>query len=92
MCSTCRHRHRDSGLPYGEFVRIPRTGRAWSTENCAVAGCGLPRIDNGKQQVGRARWYQCQARGVTLERLLAGRLRRAGLYPGGGRPGGSAAV
>ncbi|MFD3422060.1 tyrosine-type recombinase/integrase [Streptomyces decoyicus] len=71
LCATCQHLHRASGLSYEEFVRLPRTGRARSTQNCSVGRCGRPRINNGNQRVCRAHWYRFQVRGGTLEEFLA---------------------
>jgi hypothetical protein len=102
LCATCQHLHRDSGLPYEEFVVRPRTARVRSTQTCSVNGCGRPRIDNGNRRICRAHWYRLQVRGGTLggvpDRPVCeaaaqpGRLRGAGLHPGSGQSGRPAAV
>ncbi|WP_369211748.1 tyrosine-type recombinase/integrase [Streptomyces flavofungini] len=71
LCATCQHLHRDSGLPYEEFVLVPRTARARGAYPCSVTGCGRPRINNGKQRICRAHWYRLQVCGGTLEEFLA---------------------
>ncbi|MBW8800177.1 MAG: site-specific integrase [Streptomyces sp.] len=73
LCSTCYSRHRTSGMPLEEFVRVPRISRHLhlGTENCRVSGCERPWINSGNEPVCRAHRWQMIKHGGTLEEFLA---------------------
>ncbi|MGW1620515.1 tyrosine-type recombinase/integrase [Streptomyces sp. NPDC002172] len=73
LCSTCYSRHRTSGMPLEEFVRVPRISRHLhlGTENCRVSGCERPWINSGNEPVCRAHQWQMIKHGGTLEEFLA---------------------
>ncbi|MFJ7209863.1 tyrosine-type recombinase/integrase [Streptomyces sp. NPDC098789] len=73
LCSTCYSRHRKSGIPAKEFVKIPRISRHlhMGTGTCRVSSCERPWNNSGKEPVCRAHRWQMIKHGGTLEEFLA---------------------
>ncbi|MCL7430365.1 hypothetical protein [Streptomyces sp. YS415] len=73
LCSTCYSRHRKSGIPAEEFIKIPRISRHLhlGTGTCRVSGCERPWNNSGAEPVCRAHRWQKIKHGGTLEEFLA---------------------